>query len=161
MPEKHQYPQSREAHALDVNRKHPILSFRNEIDRLFQDWLPFGSEERSNVFMPHVDLEDKKDTIVLHADLPGMQQDDIELSLDDNVLYLRGEKRSEHEKGSKAEGRYHYERSFGRFERAFPLPCKIEEDDIDARFKNGVLTIVLPKNKESLARLKKISVRSE
>ena len=161
MSSKKYYPKIHDRHLIDINKHHPVLALRNELDRVFSDWLPFATGEKSTPFIPQVDFEDKGDKIVMHAELPGMKEDDIELSFDDDMICLRGEKKSEREEGSKKEGRYHYERTFGSFERVFPLPCKVEEDDIDASFKNGVLCVVLPKCKESLGKQKRISVRSE
>jgi HSP20 family protein len=90
------------------------------------------------------------------AEVPGMEEKDIEVLLDDGVLTLRGEKRSETED----KNRQFSERYYGRFERRIPIGYEIEEDKIDARFKNGVLSVTLPKTAKAQSQAKRIAIKS-
>lgn len=90
------------------------------------------------------------------AEVPGMEEKDIEVLLDDGVLTLRGEKRSETED----KDRRFSERYYGRFERRIPLGYEIEEDKIDACFKNGILSVTLPKTAKAQSQAKRIAIRS-
>lgn len=87
--------------------------------------------------------------------MPGLEQDDIEVLLDGDVLTLKGEKRTEAED----EERQFSERCYGRFERRIPLGMAVEEERIDARFHNGVLTVVLPKSETAQSRAKRIPIK--
>jgi len=105
---------------------------------------------------PAIDLYEEKDQIVIKAELPGMSKDDIQISLQDNVLVIRGEKKKE----DQDEGKDYYrsERVYGAFIRTLPLPAEIDPDRIDAKFKNGVLEIRLPKSEAAKKKQIKINV---
>ena len=94
--------------------------------------------------------------IKVTAEVPGMEDKDIEVLLDDGVLTLRGEKRSETED----KDRQFSERYYGRFERRIPLAYEIEKDKADARFKNGVLSVTLPKTAKAQSQAKRIEIKS-
>ena len=104
---------------------------------------------------PSLDLYEEKDQIVVKAELPGMTKDDIQVSLADNILTIRGEKKKEEEEDGK--DYYHSERVYGYFSRSVPLPAEINPEKIQALFKNGVLEIRLPKSEE--AKKKTINVK--
>ena len=90
------------------------------------------------------------------AEVPGLEEKDIEVLLDDGVLTLKGEKRSETEDKNKQFS----ERFYGHFERRIPLGVEVEEDKVEARFKNGVLNVVLPKSPNSQSQVKRIEIKS-
>ena len=90
------------------------------------------------------------------AEIPGLEEKDVEVLIDDGVLTLKGEKRSETED----EEKQFSERFYGRFERRIPLGVEVEEDKIDARFKSGVLSIVLPKSAKAQSQVKRIAIKS-
>ncbi len=153
----------------------PLSSLREEIDQLFEeltsDWGlgPFRRRARgllqrppaAAMRIPALDLVDKDDEVLIRADLPGMDEKDIEVQLADGALTVSGEKKEEHEEGEK-EGRYYLaERRYGAFQRTIPLPEGIDQDKVEASFRKGVLTIHLPKTAEAKQRSKKIEVKAE
>jgi len=110
-----------------------------------------------NTMMPAIDIVEEKDHYAIKADLPGMNQKDIKVELDEGVLRISGE-RSEEKKEEDKENHYrYYERSFGSFERRFVLPREVKEDAIDAKYENGVLKVIIPKAETKKA--KEIAVK--
>jgi HSP20 family protein len=146
------------------SERDPFLSLHRQVNRLFDDvfrgfdgGLP--SVGRASAFggnWPSVEISDNDKEIRVTAEVPGMEEKDIEVLLDDGVLTLRGEKRSETEDKE----RQFSERYYGRFERRIPLGYEIEEDRIDARFKNGVLSVTLPKTAKAQSQAKRIAIKS-
>ncbi|HYR11340.1 MAG TPA: Hsp20/alpha crystallin family protein [Longimicrobium sp.] len=132
-----------------------MADMQNRIRHLFAEPFPSLRVFAEPVgWTPAVDVSESDGTLVVKAELPGMAKDDVEIDLVDNVLTLRGEKKLEEER---TEGEMHvWERSYGSFQRAFTLPCRVQEDRVTAEVKNGVLTITLPKAEE--ARGRKIEV---
>jgi HSP20 family protein len=132
---------------------------RNEIERLFEN--PFGSLAPSTTFFqgwsPALDVYEDKDKITVRAELPGMKKEDIEVSLDGNILSLSGERKEEKE-GQEGEP-YRSERYFGRFQRSLTLPTRVQAEKIQASYKDGVLTVTLPKSEE--AKPKQIQVETK
>jgi len=127
------------------------------IDRWFDNILNSDlrlSDEVSNVY-PVVNVEETENEYLISAELPGMEKKDIHISLENNLLSISGEKKSE----SKTEDKnYHrFERSYGKFYRSFELPHSIDREKIDANYKNGVLNLSLPKAEE--AKPKQIEVK--
>jgi HSP20 family protein len=107
---------------------------------------------------PKLDLYEEKDQIAVKAELPGLTKDDIQLSIADNVLTIKGEKKKEEE--DKGKDYYRSERIYGSFMRALPLPAEIDPDKVQATFKNGVLEIRLPKSEAAKKREIKVNVQS-
>jgi len=105
---------------------------------------------------PTVDLYEEKDDIVVKAELPGMEKDNIEVNLSDDRLTIRGEKKKEEE--IKKENYYRSERSYGSFIRTLELPTEVQADKVKANFKNGVLEIRLPKTEESKKKETKVKI---
>ncbi|MDG4884187.1 Hsp20/alpha crystallin family protein [Mesorhizobium sp. WSM4884] len=142
----------------------PFLSLHREVNRLFDDvFRGFGSGLPSlggvsalGGGWPSVEISDNEKEIRVAAEVPGLEEKDIEVLLDDGVLTLKGEKRSE----TLDKERQFSERVYGRFERRIPLGYEIEEDKIDARFKNGVLTVTLPKTAKAQSQAKRIEIKS-
>jgi HSP20 family protein len=147
----------------DVARRepdHPFVSLQREIDRLFQDFgrgFPaFGSREFSRDLMPAIDVTETDGDIEITAELPGLEEKDVQINVTDNVLTIRGEKKAEKEDKQKD---YHVvERSYGSFYRAFELPAGVEADKIKADISKGVLKVTVPKPTPKQA--KKIEVKT-
>ncbi len=99
-------------------------------------------QEQQAAWSPQVELFEREGQLVVRADLPGLKKDDVHIEVEDNVLSLRGERRSEHEE--RQQGFYRSERSYGSFQRSFRLPEGIRPDQVKANFENGVLEITLP-----------------
>jgi HSP20 family protein len=144
--------------------RNPFLSLHREMNRLFDDvfrgfdgHLPAVSSFSSfSAAWPKVEISDSDKEIKVTAEIPGLEEKDVEVLLDDGVLTLKGEKRSEVEDKDKQFS----ERFYGHFERRIPLGVEVEEDKIEARFKNGVLNVVLPKKPNAQSQVKRISIKS-
>lgn len=144
--------------------EHPLMAMQRELDRMFEGFGPsvFGErelEKRLSGFQPRVDLTETAKEFVVTAEIPGMDEKDLDLSIRENSLVLKGEKKSEIDR-SEGEGRRYVERSFGSFQRVIPLVVDIDEDNIEASYKKGVLTVKLPKSKDANPQTKKITIRS-
>ena len=106
---------------------------------------------------PSVDIEEEDDKYLIKADLPGVDKKDIEVSLDNGVLSIRGEKQVEKESG-KGSKRHRTERFYGSFARSFTLPTAVKVEKVDASFKNGVLKLVIPKAEDAKPKAIEIKV---
>ena len=147
----------------DVTAWHPvsdlaseIFDMQREIDHLF-DRFRGGSVDNgySNSLMPAVDIIERESDFYIKAELPGVQKEDVKISVQNDVLTIRGEKKQETEK--KGENYHRVERTYGSFQRSFTLPASVHSGRIEASFDNGVLTINLPKAEE--AKPKEIEVK--
>lgn len=144
----------------------PFGSFRQEMDRLFDDFLAlrpaetrgFGSASTA-VLRPSIDVRETDQAYTVTAELAGLERKDVELTLRDNGLILSGEKRQEHAEAG--DGRSYTERSYGRFERMIPLEAEVDADRVEATFKNGVLTITLPKNPKVQDKTRRIEIKPQ
>lgn len=141
----------------------PIHQLQDGMNRLFGEFFdsfdlaPFGTFGGSlGVFNPQIDVVENDQEYKVTAELPGLAEKDIQVSLDRNVLTISGEKKAEKE--SKGDNFYHMERSYGSFHRTIPLPGEVNLEEIDATFKKGVLKITLPKVPGAQA--KRISVKT-
>ncbi len=143
----------------------PFQSFRAEMDRLFDSFLGGAPSLTSlrqgfsgaQVMTPTLDVKENEKEIVVKADLPGIDEKDINLTIHNGVLSLRGEKKSEHT--DERENYHVMERSYGSFQRSIRLPDTIDEDKAEARFDKGVLTVTLPKRPETVSAQKKIEIK--
>jgi HSP20 family protein len=127
----------------------------NRIQREFEKSY-FGPRTRPADFAPPVDVHEDAEALLVRADLPGVKREDIEISVDGNVLTLKGDRKFEKEEEGR---RYHrVERSYGSFVRQFQLPSNVDPSNIDAKFADGVLNLRLPKKAELKAR--KIDVKA-
>lgn len=139
-------------------------NLHREVDRLFEDFWHIGgassllSPWSETMPSPLVDETEDEKGFHIEVELPGMDQDDVEVSYSDGLLTISGEKKVEKEE--KKKDYYRKERSFGAFRRDVTIPAEIEEEKIQASFKKGVLSISLPKTKEAQKKVKKISVQS-
>jgi HSP20 family protein len=152
-----------------LERKHdgdPFMELQREMNRLFQEFnsgfdmapLAGGGEAEIGTWMPRVNVSENEKEVVVSAELPGMEQKDIDVSLTRNTLTIKGEKKSETEEKDK--NVFRRERVYGTFLRELELPIDVEPDKVDAEFKNGVLTVKLPKSKATQQEVKKIAVKS-
>jgi HSP20 family protein len=140
-------------------------TLRKEMDRLFEDFWK-GSGQRSFMttpwqysdITPRVDETEDEKAFHIRVELPGMDKDDVDLTLSNGVLTIRGEKKREEEE--KGKDFYRKERAFGAFRRSLPIPFDVDESQIDASFKKGVLYIELPKTEEAQKKVKHISVKA-
>jgi len=159
-------PWRREGGKVPIRREeeHPMLVLQRDMNRLFDEFfrgfglMPFGAfGERWDVFSPRVDVVESGKEIKVSAELPGMEEGDIEVTLSNDVLTISGEKKEEVE--NRGKDYYHVERSYGSFRRAIPLPCEVDTDKAEATFKKGVLTVTLPKTVEAQAH-KRIPIKT-
>lgn len=140
----------------------PFARMRQGIDEMFNDmlgdWTGRMNVNGSDSFLPQVEIKDTTREIRVTAELPGLEQKDLEVSIVDGALCLKGEKREEHEeeKGDV----YRSERRYGAFERMIPLPVEVEPDKIKASYRNGVLKVILPKSKDAQSSRQVIPVES-
>ena len=125
----------------------PFRDLAREMEEAFGRFFPSLSEERGYAWMPAVDMVDDKEEIVVKADLPGLDQKDIEVTVHDGTLTIRGARKDEKEE--KKEGYYYTERSSGAFTRTLTLPVGVDADKVKATFKQGVLEVHLPKAREA------------
>jgi HSP20 family protein len=134
----------------------PFFALRREMDRLFDDaFAGFGlSSFGQGLNWPTIDVIERDKDVRVTAELPGLEEKDVEIQVEDNVLTLRGEKRTEIEDSE----RHYSERTYGRFERRIALPSEVDEDRASANFRNGVLTITLPKTEQARKHSKRIPI---
>ena len=139
----------------------PFVSFRREMDRMFDrffDGLPASTGTGWQALTPAVDIDETDKEMVITAELPGVRDKDVEVSLVGDVLAIKGEKKSEKEQ--KDGDSSYVERRFGSFARSVRLPFEVKDDQIDAQFKDGVLTINLPKPTDMQRSVRRIEVKS-
>ncbi len=140
----------------------PFERMHEEMDRLFDDFLPQFSSARefeSRVgALASIDLSETDDALEVKADLPGMEERDIDVTLRDGALVISGERK--HESEEKKKNYYRSERAYGAFTRSIPLPCEVDGDHIDAQFKKGVLTVHMPKSMAAKENQRKIEIRA-
>ena len=151
----------RSARSVQPARSNPRpLGGFGELDRLLADvWRGFGvAPDRASDFAPRVDISETEQEYRVTAELPGLEEKDFEVSLDGDVLTVKGEKRVEHEE--KGEGFTHVETSRGSFCRSFRLPVEVDPDAVKAAYKHGVLTVTLPKPPEAESGARTIPVNS-
>ena len=155
----------------------PFTNLRGEIERLFDEYAPGWTHNplrqiRQSVVepsrgtvvgwgtgVPAVDVVDKQKEVLVHAELPGLDEKAIDVRLSDDMLTIRGEKTDAHEEGEEDCRYYVSERRYGTFERAIRVPHGIDADNVEASFSKGVLTVTLPKTPEAQDRSKKIDVK--
>jgi HSP20 family protein len=151
---------------------HPYESFlrdmdslHKEMDRLFEDfWKGSGPSAfmtqpwQYNSLNPHIDETEDEKAFHVKVELPGMDKDDVDVSLSSGVLTIRGEKKREDEE--KGKNFYRKERSFGSFRRSLPIPVDVDEAKVEAKFDKGILYIELPKTEDAMKKVKHISIKA-
>ncbi len=139
-----------------------LATIRDEMNRLFDDFFsgfPFPERRRGLMegeWAPTVDVAETDENIIVTAELPGVKQNDVEISVVNDVLTLKGEKREEKE--IKKENYHRIERSYGSFQRSITLPTGVHADKAKATYKDGVLTVTIPKVEEAKPKSIKINV---
>ena len=138
---------------------HSVFDLRREIDWVFDSVWRRGSEEEwpQILWNPAMDVEESGEDIVVTAELPGVKQEDVKITMSDNVLTVQGEKKQESE--TKEKNVHRVERSYGSFSRSIQLPSGVEVDKVSATFKDGVLSLKLPKVEE--AKPKQIEIKTK
>ncbi len=137
-------------------RQDPFMTLRNQMDRLFDTFGTWPNETASDV-TPRVDVSETDKEIDIDAELPGLEDKDIDVTLSGDTLTIRGEKKSEHEE--KKKNYYVSERSSGSFSRSIQLPFDADPNNISAKFDKGVLHIAIPKPEHIAAKTAKIPVK--
>jgi len=136
---------------------------QREMNRVFdtfnRTWGLGTFPEVTGSFMPRLDVTEDEKAFTITAELPGMSEKEIDLSLSADTLTIRGEKKEE-TKEEQGKNYYYSERSYGTFMRTIPLPSQIETDKVSASFKKGVLTVTLPKTASAVETVKKITVKT-
>jgi len=137
-----------------------MSSLQERMNRLLADYRtrsPFGEEEMAQgAWIPAVDIYETKESIVLNVELPGVTKEDISLEVKDSTLTIKGEKKLE--KNVKEENFHRMERTYGSFTRAFTLPSTVQQDKVKAKFRDGILEIMLPKAEEAKPKQIKVDV---
>ena len=136
-----------------------LVTAQRDFERLFREAFSsqHGETELSTrSWAPPVDIYETEDAIVLKAELPGVDAKDVEVRVEDNTLYLKGERKFEKE--VKEQNYHRVERSYGSFARSFSLPNSISTDQVKAEFKDGLLTLTMPKREEAKPKTIKIDV---
>ncbi len=146
------------------DRESPYLALQRELNRVFDDFYsrferPFGAVGGlAGMTGPSADVTETENEIEVTVELPGMDEKDIDLSVSEDVLTIRGEKKAEREESR--QGFYMSERSYGSFHRRIPLPAEVDTESVSAEFKKGVLTVILPKTPEAKAKVRRIEVKA-
>ena len=134
-----------------------LLSLQQRLNRGFESARQ-TSEEQLGTWAPAVDIYETEKEIVLKADLPGLKLEDVDISLNNNVLSVRGERRFEKE--VKDDNYHRVERAYGNFVRTFTLPNTVNVEQIEASYENGVLKIAMPKREEARPKQIKVNVKA-
>jgi HSP20 family protein len=130
-------------------------SLENSMSSMLNDMMGFNQGASPSSWAPNVDIAENEDSYQIHAELPGVAEDEVTVTLNNNVLTLSGEKKQEVKEENEKFVRV--ERTYGKFERRFSLPSNIMADKVDANYKEGVLTITVPKAEEAKSRSIKIT----
>ena len=146
---------------ISIRKYDPVVRFSQDLDRIFGTDFPVGmavNDESGCLFsnLPKMDVKELAERIVVQMDLPGMEQKDIQVTVENNVLTIAGERRFE--KKDEKDKYHRVERSYGKFSRSFSLPALVQTDKIAASYQNGVLEIQLPKREEVKPRTLTIQV---
>ena len=164
-------PRKKNKGGVFTHRNDPLHAFNRQMGRIFDDFFgdfhqgwsmtpsreDFSTLERT--LSPSMDISENENEYLISAELPGMDEKDLDISLHENVLRIRGEKKADKEEKKKD---YHLiERSYGRIERSIPLPEDIDQNRVSASFKKGVLEISIPKTEISKREAQKIQIQVE
>ena len=140
----------------------PLRKIRYDMDKIFNEFFSNYDEfepRAIDFFVPRSDILETKNEYKVLIDIPGMEEKDVDVSVNNGVLQISGKK--EHSEENKDAQVHRIERSYGSFKKTIQLPKNVSEDKIEANFKNGVLEILLPKTEESKEETKKIKVQSK
>jgi len=134
-----------------------LITLREKMNRLFEDAFTSRGEERdmvSSTWTPSVDIYENENALILTAEIPGIDEKDIEIKIENSTLTLKGDRKFEKE--TKEENFHRIERAYGSFYRSFTLPHNIDQDKIEAEHENGILKITMPKKGELKQRKVKV-----
>jgi HSP20 family protein len=142
------------------------LGMHEAMDKFFDHYYNFGfkpdvfgkGESLFKTLTPKIDISESKTNVLVTAELPGLDEKEIDVHYSDHALVIKGEKRSEKE--DKKKDYHRVERVYGSFNRTIPVPVEVDSEKIDAKFKNGVLEVTLPKTEEAKSKVKKIEVKT-
>lgn len=137
-----------------------ILGMQKDINRMFENFFRGGLEDSSlmtSSWSPAVDIAETGDEYLAKVELPGVDKNDIKITMENNILTIRGEKQQE--KKEKDVNFHRVERFYGSFQRSFELPGSVKTEKMDAEYKDGILTIHMPKAEEAKAKLIDVKVR--
>jgi HSP20 family protein len=149
-----------------VSRPRDVFSaMRNEMDRMFERFergfprFPalFRQEDGGGMMVPELDVRETANAVTIEAELPGVEEKDVSVTLNNGVLTIKGEKKQNKEE--KTENYYLAERGYGAFERAFQMPDSIDEAKVEAKFDKGVLKITAPKRPDAVKAQRKIEIK--
>jgi HSP20 family protein len=135
------------------------LTAQKEFDRLFNETFPAEQEPSTRTWAPPVDIYETDNALVLKADLPGVDPKDVDIRIENGILYLKGERKFEKEE--KDEHYHRIERSYGAFTRSFSLPNSIDADHVTAEYKDGQLILTMPKLEEAKPKTIPINVKQK
>jgi len=138
-----------------IPRTSSYLPTRDLFDRFFDEWDMPSLFDEDIKWVPAFDMKENEKEYLISAELPGIDIKDVDITLSDGLLTVKGEKK--HEKEDKGEDYHRIERRYGSFNRSFRIPGKVDTDKVDANYKNGILKLTLPKAEES--KTKKIEVK--
>jgi HSP20 family protein len=139
----------------------PMFSLRREVDRIFDEFFNgFGSFGDGAGLSPRpvVDIADNDKELVITAEIPGLDEKDLDVSLAGDLLTIKGEKKAEHEERNG--GAYYVERRYGSFSRSVRLPFQVDDQDVEAKYEKGVLTIRIPKPIEMQKAVRRIPIKA-
>lgn len=138
-----------------------LLTFPREVDKFLERTIgePYEALWRRGAWMPDIDMFETEDNITVKAELPGLSAKDVDITVEENALSIKGERKFSDE--VKRENYHRIERHYGMFERTFPLPATIKEDQVKANFKDGVLEINLPKAEKSIPKRVKVEIEGK
>lgn len=139
----------------------PMFSLRREVDRIFDEFFNgFGSFGDGAGLSPRpvVDIADNDKELVITAEIPGLDEKDLDVSLAGDLLTIKGEKKAEHEERNG--GAYYMERRYGSFSRSVRLPFQVDDQDVEAKYEKGVLTIRIPKPIEMQKAVRRIPINA-
>ncbi|MFO7298231.1 MAG: Hsp20/alpha crystallin family protein [Pseudomonadota bacterium] len=137
-----------------------MFSLRREVDRIFDEFFnAFGSFGQTGLSLrPAVDIAEDDKELVISAEIPGLDEKDLEVSLAGDLLTIKGEKKAEHEERNG--GAYYVERRYGSFSRSVRLPFQVDDQNVEAKYDKGVLTIRIPKPIEMQKAVRRIPIKS-
>ncbi|MBX3028278.1 Hsp20/alpha crystallin family protein [bacterium] len=140
-----------------LRARDPFAALRREMNELFEGFFPSSGDNGGvGEFMPRIDVKETDGEVRVSAELPGIDEKEVEISVDGDLLTIKGEKKEEKEE--KGEEYYRLERSYGSFRRSVTLPCPVDVDKATASAAKGVFTVVLPKS--AAAKKKTIAVKA-
>ena len=145
---------------LIIWKNQEINKLRRDMDRLFARlWDDFGMFhfQRPSRDIPFIDLSETKDELILKAEIPGLNPEDLDISITDDILTIKGEMKKEFAK--ERENYHRMERRYESFSRSIQLPCRIMIEDVEATYKEGIVTIIMPKCKPEITQKVKIKIK--